>query len=99
MHHGLMTFIPCFTNFFDQNSLQVGILLSLQFQPPEVPKSQFAVPVLFAPWISTEHEVDSVLLVVDQLVCVPGVITSIVTKLYGVKFYLGRGSIICLFVQ
>ena len=73
--HGpdLMDDSPCFTNFFDQNPLQVGILLSLQFQSPEVPKPQFAVPVLLASWITAEHEVDSVLLVVDQLMCVPGI--------------------------
>ena len=72
--HGpdLMDDSPCFTNFFDQNPLQVGILLSLQFQSPEVPKPQLAVPVLLASWITAEHEVDSVLLVVDQLMCVPG---------------------------
>ena len=65
--------LPCFTNFFDENPLQVGIALSLQFQTPEVPKSQFAVPVLLPPWVTAEHEVNSILLVVDQLVCVPSV--------------------------
>ena len=91
--------LPCFTNFFDQNPLQVCILLSLKLQSPEVAKSQFAVPVLLPSWIAAEHEVNSVLLVVDQLMCIPSVITSIVRKVSGPNCYLGRGSIICLFVQ
>ena len=62
---------PCFAYFLDEDPLQVRVLLSLKFQPPEVPEPQFPVPVLLAPRVPAEHEVDAVLLVVDQLVSVP----------------------------
>ena len=61
---------PCFPYFFDEDSLQVGILLSFKFQSPEVSESQLAVPVVLAARVTSEHEVEAVLLVVDQLMSI-----------------------------
>ena len=65
------------SDFLQNEPLQIRALLPGQLQPPEVSQPQFPVPVLLPTRVPAKHEVDSDLLVKDQLMSVarPGLDT------------------------